>query len=220
MCVTELPRDTMTSVTVIQDDAHFHTELASAGTKLVAVDFTASWCGPCKRISPFFDELSSKYPSALFLKVDVDQCQETAAAYGVNAMPTFMMFRNKVKIDKMQGADNKALEDMIKKHYGDEEWEGEELFSTMPGPMLPTEAPTQTLNLDSHGFLGARSRRSTLAAAAAPTGHSDDSPTHTAAPPSGVSLMCFCGLLGFTSSLSFIVFKVKGNKHTHTSYSF
>jgi len=127
MCVTELPRDTMTSVTVIQDDAHFHTELASAGTKLVAVDFTASWCGPCKRISPFFDELSSKYTNAVFLKVDVDQCQETAAAHGVNAMPTFLLFRNKIKIDKMQGADNKALEELIKKHYGDEGGESEEV---------------------------------------------------------------------------------------------
>ena len=42
-------------------------------------------------------------------------------------MPTFMMFRNKIKIDKMQGADNKALEDMIKKHYGDEGGESEEI---------------------------------------------------------------------------------------------
>ena len=71
MCVTELPRDNMTNVKVVQDDSHFLTELASAGSKLVAVDFTASWCGPCKRISPFFDELSSKYPNALFLKVIV-----------------------------------------------------------------------------------------------------------------------------------------------------
>ena len=69
MCVTELPSDNMTNVKVVQDDSFFHTELASAGSKLVAVDFTASWCGPCKRISPFFDELSSKYPNALFLKV-------------------------------------------------------------------------------------------------------------------------------------------------------
>ena len=57
----------------------------------------------------------------------MDQCQETAAAQGVNAMPTFMFFRNKVKIDKMQGADNKALEDMIKKHYGEEGGEAEEV---------------------------------------------------------------------------------------------
>ena len=86
MCVTELPRDTMTSVTVIQDDAHFHTELASAGTKLVAVDFTASWCGPCKRISPFFDELSSKYPNAVFLKV----CESFGKSFKI---VLFLVFR-------------------------------------------------------------------------------------------------------------------------------
>ena len=41
-------------------------------------------------------------------------------------MPTFMFFRNKTKVDKMQGADNKVLEDTIKKHYGEEGGEGEE----------------------------------------------------------------------------------------------
>lgn len=116
----------MSGVKQVQDEAQFQTELASAGPKLVIVDFTASWCGPCKRIAPFYDELSGKYPNAVFLKVDVDQCQETAASQGVTAMPTFMFFRNKTKLDKIQGADNKALEDMIKKHYGEEGVEGEE----------------------------------------------------------------------------------------------
>ena len=60
------------------------------------------------------------------VQVDVDQCQETAAGHGVTAMPTFMFFRNKTKVDKMQGADNKVLEDTIKKHYGEEGGEGEE----------------------------------------------------------------------------------------------
>jgi len=116
----------MSEVKQVQDDAQFQAELASAGTKLVIVDFTASWCGPCKRIAPFYEELSSKYPNTVFLKVDVDQCQETAAAHGVTAMPTFMFFRNKTKLDKLQGADNKALEDMIKKHYGEEGGETED----------------------------------------------------------------------------------------------
>jgi len=121
------------TVKMMQDDAQFQAELAGAGSKLVVVDFTASWCGPCKRIAPFYDELSAKYPNAVFLKVDVDQCQETAAGQGVTAMPTFMFFRNKTKLDKIQGADNKALEEMIKKHYGEEGGAGEE--TGVPGMM-------------------------------------------------------------------------------------
>jgi len=116
----------MSAVKVIQEDSMFQTELSSAGSKLVVVDFTASWCGPCKRIAPFYDELSTKYPKAVFLKVDVDQCQETAASNGVSAMPTFIFFRNKTKIDKIQGADNKSLEDKIKQHYGEDGGDGED----------------------------------------------------------------------------------------------
>jgi len=108
------------SIVVIKDDGHFQAELTSAGPKLVVVDFTASWCGPCKRIAPFFEELSTKFPNAVFLKVDVDECQETAASQGVSAMPTFIFFRNKTKIDRIQGADTSALEEKVKQHYGEE----------------------------------------------------------------------------------------------------
>lgn len=47
-------------------------------------------------IAPVFEQLAGKYPRAVFLKVDVDKCQETAAAQGVSAMPTFIFYRNKV----------------------------------------------------------------------------------------------------------------------------
>jgi len=110
----------------VAEDSQFQTELASAGPKLVVVDFTASWCGPCQRIAPFYEELSGKFPRAVFLKVDVDQCQETAAANSVTAMPTFIFFRNKTKIDKLQGADTNALEAKVKQHYGDDGGDGED----------------------------------------------------------------------------------------------
>jgi thioredoxin len=110
----------------ISDEAHFQTELGSAGPKLVVVDFTASWCGPCKRVAPFFEEFSNKYQRAVFLKVDVDECQETAAANKITAMPTFVFFRNKTKIDQMSGADTNALEEKIKQHIGEDGGEEED----------------------------------------------------------------------------------------------
>ncbi|XP_044744857.1 thioredoxin-like protein 1 [Coccinella septempunctata] len=119
----------MSLVKVINDEAHFQTELSAASTKLVVADFTASWCGPCQRIAPVFQQLSVKYPNAVFLKIDVDKCQETAAAQGVSAMPTFIFYRNKAKVDRVQGADAAALENKIQQYYGSSESEETESVS-------------------------------------------------------------------------------------------
>ncbi|RXM98838.1 Thioredoxin [Acipenser ruthenus] len=58
-----------------RDQDQFDKALKNAGSKLVIVDFTATWCGPCKSISPFFDALAEKYKDVVFLKVDVDEAQ-------------------------------------------------------------------------------------------------------------------------------------------------
>jgi len=114
------------AVRSINDEAHFQSELSSAGVKLVVVDFTAQWCGPCQRIAPQFEQLPNKYPQAVFLKVDVDKCQDTAMTQGVSAMPTFILYRNKTKVDRLQGADILGLESKIKQHIGTEESSGED----------------------------------------------------------------------------------------------
>ncbi|KAK9883962.1 hypothetical protein WA026_004899 [Henosepilachna vigintioctopunctata] len=116
----------MSLVKIINDEAHFQAELAAASTKLVVADFTASWCGPCQRIAPVFQQLSVKYVNAVFLKIDVDKCQETAATQGVSAMPTFIFYRNRTKVDRLQGADATALENKIQQYYGVEESEDSE----------------------------------------------------------------------------------------------
>ncbi|RMX38010.1 hypothetical protein pdam_00012304 [Pocillopora damicornis] len=93
------------NVIVIENDGHFQSEMAKAGAKLVVVDFTASWCGPCKSIAPTFSNYSTKYTAAVFLKVDVDKCD------------------GKVKVDEMSGADPKKLEEKIIQWIGDSDSE-------------------------------------------------------------------------------------------------
>ena len=62
-------------VKLIESKEAFQKALAAAGDKLIVVEFSATWCGPCKMIKPFFQSLSEKYSSVVFLEIDVDDCQ-------------------------------------------------------------------------------------------------------------------------------------------------
>jgi thioredoxin 1 len=78
--------------------------------KQLLVDFTATWCGPCKMIGPYFEELAAKFPDVEFVKVDVDELDDVAAACGISAMPTFQLYSNGVMVKEMCGADKAKLE--------------------------------------------------------------------------------------------------------------
>ena len=82
----------------------------SAGFKLVCIDFTASWCGPCKRIGPVFEALAAEAGDrAIFAKVDVDDGDEIAEVAGIRSMPTFQFYKLGEKVAEVQGADEAAL---------------------------------------------------------------------------------------------------------------
>uniref|UniRef100_G1TIC3 Thioredoxin domain-containing protein n=1 Tax=Oryctolagus cuniculus TaxID=9986 RepID=G1TIC3_RABIT len=88
-------------------------DLGPAGDTLNGVDFSATWCGPCKMIKPFIHSLSEKYSKAQFLEVDVDDCQDIAAECEVKCMLTFQFFKKRQKVSELSGANKEKLEAII-----------------------------------------------------------------------------------------------------------
>ncbi|KAJ8008468.1 hypothetical protein DPEC_G00105130 [Dallia pectoralis] len=105
-------------IIVIEDKAGFLKALADAGDKLVVVDFTATWCGPCKNIAPFFKGLSEKpeNQNVVFLKVDVDDAADVSAHCEIKCMPTFHFYKHGAKVDDFSGANQDTLEKKIQQH--------------------------------------------------------------------------------------------------------
>ncbi len=71
---------------------------------LLLVDFWAEWCGPCKSMHPIFTRMAKKYKQVRFARVNVDNAQDIAMKYGVQSIPTFIMFKNGEIANQMVGA--------------------------------------------------------------------------------------------------------------------
>ena len=83
--------------------------------ELTLIDFTATWCGPCRSISPYVDILSNKYPSLNVYKVDVDNASSIAQECGIQCMPTFQVYKSGECIGEMKGASKTNLDLLITK---------------------------------------------------------------------------------------------------------
>jgi thioredoxin 1 len=97
-------------------DAEFKKEVLEAGEP-VLVDFTATWCAPCRALAPTLEALATQYKGKVKVaKIDVDDNQDTAQQYGIRAMPTLLMFKNGKVMEQIVGAVPKAkLEEFFKK---------------------------------------------------------------------------------------------------------
>lgn len=91
-------------------------ELIASG-KPVVIDFWAEWCGPCRQIGPFVDELAAQYEGQVTIgKYNVDEGDEVSGEYGIRNIPTLLFFKDGKLVDKHVGSANKAqLEEKVKK---------------------------------------------------------------------------------------------------------
>ncbi len=97
-------------------DADFEEKVLKSSLP-VLVDFFAEWCGPCKMAAPIIDELSGNYAGKVTIgKLDVDTDINTAAKFGVQSIPTVIMFKDGKEVERKVGYGGRSgYEEMIKK---------------------------------------------------------------------------------------------------------
>ena len=97
----------------INDQNKFN-EFIKEGT--VLIDFFATWCGPCKMLSPVIEQVEREHPELKVVKVDVDEAPAIAAKYGIQAIPTLFLVKDGKVVDTRMGYLNKnQLESFVTK---------------------------------------------------------------------------------------------------------
>jgi thioredoxin 1 len=94
---------------VYVNDQDFESQVLKSD-KPVIVDFWADWCGPCRSIAPYYEQLSDQYQDKLrFAKVDTDANPRTPTRLGIQGIPTFIIFKGGTEVGRVVGADRIRL---------------------------------------------------------------------------------------------------------------
>lgn len=101
----------------ILNNSQFYNKVRSSD-KLVVMDFFATWCGPCKMLTPIFESLSNEMSDEVdFAKIDIDRSLEVAEEYKIVSVPTVIIFKNGKEVQRMVGfLPKEQIKSKIKAH--------------------------------------------------------------------------------------------------------
>lgn len=94
--------------------AHF--DASKSTNKLMVIEFTASWCVPCRYMDPVMKEFAAKYTDVEFIKLDVDELMGVSSTFGVHTLPTQILIKKGNVVDKVTGVKKDELQRKIEKH--------------------------------------------------------------------------------------------------------
>ncbi len=98
---------------VVLSDADFEEKVLKSSTP-VLVDFWADWCGPCKSIAPYLEQLAAEFDGKVTIaKLNVDENNQYPAQFGVRSIPTLIMFKDGEQSEMVIGADPSKIKKMV-----------------------------------------------------------------------------------------------------------
>ena len=98
---------------VIISDSNFE-ELVLKSELPVMLDVYTEWCGPCRAIAPYIEQMAKDYEGkALICKVDAEKCPDVATKYGITSVPTFLFIKGGELVDKQAGAVKAAITEKL-----------------------------------------------------------------------------------------------------------
>lgn len=102
--------------TEIESKEQFDDMLGDAMDKTVFAFFHASWCGGCKMIFPSYKKIAQATPGSVFIRIDVDENPDITQQCGIEAMPSFLVFKEEALIATLIGPKKAALQELVEKH--------------------------------------------------------------------------------------------------------